>query len=888
MKIDRKLQLGLGNQFSTMSIICASRPHSFLGVRNRSPPFHDAQKNLIFFSSRKKNKMSASKHKLVQEEQLFSFPSLGSDESGDPTPMCRATGKHVRAASSRIRSVLTPRAIAVPHPIYPALTDYVARNENELSFSKNDVMDVLRVGDVWCRGRKRAGSREEGLFPRDHVFITNRESKKIRTMTPSSPTSPMSPACSPRPTPKTPHDFREKLRMSIRSRDVRAEKREEWSETYRSLRVIKQLVQRARSYDRAGDYEDARTAYGKCEKGLLALLKRLPAESPVAQRCSDLREAFVERSMVLLRAYVNRSTVTMREHYFGMGQQASLRDLFKVAGAKAFFVHYGVRKLRHGRLQTRVLRFDFMTHRMHNLKNGEIVKTFKFSEIKAVSLEEIDLDNGRSVVVVNVSWHTKDRKAYTLLLDNDIDRDSICELFEQIHRSCVTALTLRRRIQRLRLFEGMIHVRPKRDMPIRKTQSALSMFRSMSLNAVKGGDTHVWQRVWAVLYEGSLFCFHDNVRGDSFPILVVPIRKESVRSHVEDDDDDDGTYLPCAFSVGRFYFRAPNEHAARQWMRVVSLSACLSASAVDEMISIRDRGRKSRQTLSENLNAFAASSSVCMRLLRAIGRVCFVEDKEMKAIDKDDVDIVPNTRWRNLGFDSENPRIRLLSVPTSTSRARVQGLLPITERLPLLAIALMKRFGERNEKMMRVIASSVPAPPESTMFNFYELCKELLNHICALLTISPASTSSSQTTRRRTYSDIRKIHLNRPDASGYIASDAFDAILGHHAMRTSASSGIIKSTVEEDTAEVKILLDLCIIALDAILADISIEDILSAATIRLRTTPRDVTIRLFESLLYQPRSVRGVYDAFSNFCETSTAPSARTVSESPRRTSLAM
>ena len=94
------------------------------------------------------------------------------------------------------------------------------------------------------------------------------------------------------------------------------------------------------------------------------------------------------------------------------------------------------------------------------------------------------------------------KKSYVLIMDSERDRKSICELLEQIRRSCVTTMTLRHRIKRLRLFEGKLEVRAK---TLKGTESGgFSLMRTLSLSSFTGGMNYEWKHVWAVLYVGRL------------------------------------------------------------------------------------------------------------------------------------------------------------------------------------------------------------------------------------------------------------------------------------------------------------------------------------------------------------------------------------------------
>ena len=76
-------------------------------------------------------------------------------------------------------------------------------------------------------------------------------------------------------------------------------------------------------------------------------------------------------------------------------------------------------------------------YRLNNLKDGEIVRSFEFSEIKSVSMEEIDLKAGVTEVGVCVSWHNTEKNR-TFTFGQRKRPRSLYELLEQIRRSCVT------------------------------------------------------------------------------------------------------------------------------------------------------------------------------------------------------------------------------------------------------------------------------------------------------------------------------------------------------------------------------------------------------------------------------------------------------------------
>jgi len=410
------------------------------------------------------------------------------------------------------------------------LKDY--EDGENLTFRRGDEIEIIRLGDTWCKGRSKG---KVGKFPRDLVRVSNRDSLMVRNIE-----DPSTPGFAPSP---SLDDIRARRRKSTlqggggeeeeeqqgrrRTSVVSKKNLKKWSDLYQDLSLVRTNLNRAVVLDKNHDYDEAKKLYESSDTILVNILKELPAKSPAGKKCADLRQACRERSMLLIRANIGNSTMMMKEHYFGMGQQDVLRKLWLAAGSKAFFVHYGVRKLRHGRLQSRVLEFNFMIHRLDNLKDGEVARSFEFSEIKSVSMETIDLKAGVKEVGVCVSWHSTDKKPYVLLMDNDRDRDSICELLEQIRRSCVTTRTLRCRIKRLRLFEGKLEVRAK---GISSTGGLNSLMRTLSLSSLTGGVKYEWQSIWAVLYEGVIHCFQTMVDGNSKPILVIPIGGERIIS----------------------------------------------------------------------------------------------------------------------------------------------------------------------------------------------------------------------------------------------------------------------------------------------------------------------------------------------------------------------
>ena len=404
-----------------------------------------------------------------------------------------------------------------------AVNDY--DDEKEFSFRKGDRIEIVRLGDTWCKGRRSDG--KVGTFPRELIRVSNRDSLMVQHIKdPSTPGLTPSDSDARVVRRRTSTQQGEERRSSVSSVKMKL-----WRELYADLVRVRANLNKAIALDKNHEYDAAKKMYESCENDLVNILKELPAKSPAGRKCADLKQACRERILLLVRANIGNSTTMMKEHYFGMGQQSVLRKLWLAAGSKAFFVNYGVRKLRHGRLQSRVLEFNFMTHRLNNLKDGEIVRSFEFSEIKSVSMEEIDLKAGVTEVGVCVSWHNTEKKSYTLLLDNERDRDSICELLEQIRRSCVTTTTLRRRIKRLRLFEGKLEVRAKLNKGA-TSSGGFSLMRSLSLSTLTGGMNYEWQSVWAVLYEGAVHCFHTMVDGNSKPILVIPISGEKIISYV--------------------------------------------------------------------------------------------------------------------------------------------------------------------------------------------------------------------------------------------------------------------------------------------------------------------------------------------------------------------
>lgn len=395
----------------------------------------------------------------------------------------------------------------------------------EFSFRRGDRIEIVRLGDISCKGRTSDG--RVGIFPRKLIRVSNRDSLMMQNMKyPSTPGLTPSKSDS-----RAVRKGSTQQKVEKRSSSICDEKMKLWRDLYEDLVQVRTNINKAVALDKSHDYDAAKTLYESCENDLVRILKELPAKSPAGRKCADLKQACRERCLLLVRANIGNSTTMMKEHYFGMGQQGVLRKLWLAAGSKAFFVNYGVRKLRHGRLQSRVLEFNFMTHRMNNLKDGEIVRSFEFSEIKSVSMEQIDLKAGVKEVGVCVSWHNTEKKSYTLLLDNERDRDSICELLEQIRRSCVTTTTLRRRIKRLRLFEGKLDVRAKYNKDT-TSSAGFSLMRTLSLSSFTGGMNYEWQSVWAVLYESVIHCFHTMVDGNSKPILVIPIAGERIVSYV--------------------------------------------------------------------------------------------------------------------------------------------------------------------------------------------------------------------------------------------------------------------------------------------------------------------------------------------------------------------
>ena len=281
---------------------------------------------------------------------------------------------------------------------------------------------------------------------------------------------------------------------------------------------------------------------------------------------------------------------------------------------------------------------------------------------------------------------------------------------------------------------------------------------------------------------------------------------------------------------------------------------------VDRMIETRDVGRIARQTLELDLFEFGFTkhaSFLGMRLLRRLARVCFNDDTtsedEVGKEDETENEERPDRRWRNIGFQTSTP-LKYLLHPSTRSPASIEPYRPICKRLPLLTLALMIRFGETCPKMMRALASKLPPPPNYATFNLLETCQKLLNEIANLLALTPVCrTHSVATERARSHSEQRKRNLTRPDASGFIASDAFDMMLGAHVQTKGEDDD--EDILLENRTGVQYFLDYCICGLKLILQDLSPERVLEAVSVRVRTTPLEAVERIREGMVSQPRII---------------------------------
>jgi len=161
--------------------------------------------------------------------------------------------------------------------------------------------------------------------------------------------------------------------------------------------------------------------------------------------------------------------------------------------------------------------------------------------------------------------------------------------------------------------------------------------------------------------------------------------------------------------------------------------------------------------------------------------------------------------------------------------------------------------------MMKAFASKLPPPPNYTTFNFFETCQELLDEISNLLALTPSCrTRSVATERARSHSEQRKRNLTRPDASGFIASDAFDMMLGahvQHSRKGKDEDSDDEDIMLEDRPEVQYFLDYCVCGLQIILQDLSPERISEAVSVRVRTTPQEAVGRIREGMVSQPRII---------------------------------
>ena len=252
------------------------------------------------------------------------------------------------------------------------------------------------------------------------------------------------------------------------------------------------------------------------------------------------------------------------------------------------------------------------------------------------------------------------------------------------------------------------------------------------------------------------------------------------------------------------------------------------------------------------------SISTGTRLLRRLARLCFTDDSKDDDSKEDEEEGAeeeqPDRRWRNIGFQTSTPLKHLLH-PSTRSPASIEPYRPICKRLPLLPLALMIRFGEVCPKMMRALASKLPPPPNYATFNFFETCQALLNEISNLLALTPACrTHSVATERARSHSEQRKRNLTRPDASGFIASDAFDMMLGAH-VQTKKVDDDDEDVMLENRTQVQYFLDYCICGLKLILQDLSPERVSEAVSVRVRTTPKEAVERIREGMVSQPRVI---------------------------------
>ena len=246
------------------------------------------------------------------------------------------------------------------------------------------------------------------------------------------------------------------------------------------------------------------------------------------------------------------------------------------------------------------------------------------------------------------------------------------------------------------------------------------------------------------------------------------------------------------------------------------------------------------------------------RLLRRLARLCFTDDSKDDDSKEDEEEGAeeeqPDRRWRNIGFQTSTPLKHLLH-PSTRSPASIEPYRPICKRLPLLPLALMIRFGEVCPKMMRALASKLPPPPNYATFNFFETCQTLLNETSNLLALTPVCrTHSVATERARSHSEQRKRNLTRPDASGFIASDAFDMMLGAH-VQTKKVEDDDEDVMLENRTQVQYFLDYCICGLKLILQDLSPERVAEAVSVRVRTTPKEAVERIREGMVSQPRII---------------------------------
>ena len=253
------------------------------------------------------------------------------------------------------------------------------------------------------------------------------------------------------------------------------------------------------------------------------------------------------------------------------------------------------------------------------------------------------------------------------------------------------------------------------------------------------------------------------------------------------------------------------------------------------------------------------------RLLRRLARLCFTDESKddeeeysraSRSNTEETEEERPDRRWRNIGFQTSTPLKHLLH-PSTRSPASIEPYRPICKRLPLLPLALMIRFGEVCPKMMRALASKLPPPPNYATFNFFETCQALLNEISNLLALTPACrTHSVATERARSHSEQRKRNLTRPDASGFIASDAFDMMLGAHVQTTkNVEDNDEEHLMLENRTQVQYFLDYCICGLKLILQDLSPERVSEAVSVRVRTTPKEAVERIREGMVSQPRVI---------------------------------